>query len=610
VDGEGWGTDEIGRQCYKLLIAADDSGWFDYLYAETGRLDSETMLEWLWKLPDGFLTGYSFGYDISMILLDVPLPRLHLLRHREKRPMLESNPSRTQSYVQWRGWWLEWYPGKRFVIRRQNKVRTIWDAFPWYQSSYINAAGRSKLASQQEMEVIIAGKKKRGDDYEHTLQEELAYAKVECRVLSRIQRHLFQTCEDVGLPLTVFDGPGSVAAKAMNKYKVKQHKVDLPEEVTQAASQAYFGGRFEMTLHGRFEKLYEYDIISAYPAGMRNLPCLSHGEWVHNDQPQNVPTELYHVRWTVSPDDTGLWGPFPVRGKDGMPVWSFAGHAWVWKEEYLAAQWMGEMEITECWSFVPSCDHMPFTYIDEYYAQRAIWKADGDGREKVYKLVLNSGYGKVCQRVGSRPFHSWVWAGKITASARAQLLSAIRLNPDAVVMTATDALYSRAPLDLPVSHALGDWEAGSISNVLLVQPGFFRADEKTRARGIPDKYVDWSAFERIWDNVPALIESSETAMEHWGARISIPRFYGIKQGVHLDRPGLIGTWKDDDAFYAFYSRKRPLQSWNGTHIVSYPPDHPTAGWQLQAYDPAIWSGEREFEFVVEGPDADEWTYTD
>src|SRR5262249_49377199 len=183
-----------------------------------------------------------------------------------------------------------------------------------------------------------------------------------------------------------------------------------PPEVELAARMAYIGGRFEVTHHGRFERLYEYDIISAYPAAIRSLPCLAHGVWRpwvssrKNPLPPDVPHQLVHVRWHIDPLNSGLWGPLPQRLKE-LPAWPFMGHTWCWRSELEAARWMGAkaFEILEAWSWYQECDHQPFLFVNDYFKQRQAWKADGDGREKVFKLVLNSLYGKMCQQVGRPP---------------------------------------------------------------------------------------------------------------------------------------------------------------------------------------------------------------
>src|SRR5438093_6285484 len=52
VDGEGWGEDALGRQCYRLMTAATDDGFEDTLVAQDERLATSEALEWLcWLVP-------------------------------------------------------------------------------------------------------------------------------------------------------------------------------------------------------------------------------------------------------------------------------------------------------------------------------------------------------------------------------------------------------------------------------------------------------------------------------------------------------------------------------------------------------------------------------
>src|SRR4029077_14096126 len=113
----------------------------------------------------------------------------------------------------------------------------------------------------------------------------------------------------------------------------------------------------------------------------------------------------------------------------------------------------------------------PFDWVGEWYYMRQAMDAAGDPRQWWLKLILNSLYGKFAQQVGRAVWHSWLWAGMITAHTRAQLLSAIALDPTAVVMTATDAVYSTRGLELPISSSLGDWEGQALGEAFVVQSG-------------------------------------------------------------------------------------------------------------------------------------------
>src|SRR5450759_566717 len=79
-------------------------------------------------------------------------------------------------------------------------------------------------------------------------------------------------------------GPGSVAHMALMQQKVDEHYVpdeELDAALVEAGRRAYIGGRFETTGHGRLPFLMAYDITSAYPHAITQLPCLTHTDWKH-----------------------------------------------------------------------------------------------------------------------------------------------------------------------------------------------------------------------------------------------------------------------------------------------------------------------------------------
>ena len=70
VDGEGGGTDELGRQNYFLMIASGQtSGEEQILHREGNPLSVRDCLEFILSLPaDPILVGYGVGYDATQIL--------------------------------------------------------------------------------------------------------------------------------------------------------------------------------------------------------------------------------------------------------------------------------------------------------------------------------------------------------------------------------------------------------------------------------------------------------------------------------------------------------------------------------------------------------------
>src|SRR5690606_37635740 len=130
-----------------------------------------------------------------------------------------------------------------------------------------------------------------------------------------------------------------------------------------------------------------------------------------------------------------------------------AGEGWYWAHEALAAELLTPLDWGPAWVYRTDCKHEPFKYLAEIYTQRKELKKNGDAAQYVLKLIINSSYGKLAQRVGARnstpAFQNFVWAGMITAHCRMQILQAVAQDPEAVIQIATHGIVSRKPLNLP-----------------------------------------------------------------------------------------------------------------------------------------------------------------
>jgi hypothetical protein len=70
VDGEGGGTDALGRQNYLLMVASGNTPGEERVLHRDGKpLSTRDCLEFLLSLPaELILLGYGFGYDATQIL--------------------------------------------------------------------------------------------------------------------------------------------------------------------------------------------------------------------------------------------------------------------------------------------------------------------------------------------------------------------------------------------------------------------------------------------------------------------------------------------------------------------------------------------------------------
>src|SRR5208282_2703220 len=69
------------------------------------------------------------------------------------------------------------------------------------------------------------------------------------------------------------------ASIMLAKMNAKANKAPIPGEMRRIVDMCSFGGRFEHSWVGPVRKMWSYDIASAYPFAMTQIPCFKHGEW-------------------------------------------------------------------------------------------------------------------------------------------------------------------------------------------------------------------------------------------------------------------------------------------------------------------------------------------
>jgi hypothetical protein len=466
IDGEAWSVGpedkERGREhIYGLLLAADEKGKKWSVSNAGKRLTTKQCLDFVLSLPDdAFIIGFSFKYDLTKMLEDLPDSSLYKLNH--------TSSASEERGVNWdsgngKPYHLE-YLGSKFIVSRGSKTRTIWDLFKFYQTSFVKTMKLWKI--EDDLALIEQMKEKRSDFDISQLPEIAHYCFLECRNLSRLGRKLLNALRSAKLDLEgQFYGAGSVGGAVLKRMGAEEEsaftKQGMPEEMHSAVIRAFFGGRFEISRSGPVRQpCWEYDISSAYPYQIYQIPCLRHtcGKWVKTDvraDLDSVDVALVHYDLSTPPKVHRGWGPFPYRTSKGTSTYpSTSGGGWVWLQEYLNGERLFDnVKFVEAWVWKRSCDchhPNPFREIAELYKERCRL---GKGEAGIIiKLGYNAGYGKFAQSVGRAIYNNWAWAGMITSGCRAQLLHMIGLHKDwnNILMVATDGIYTTESLEPPL----------------------------------------------------------------------------------------------------------------------------------------------------------------
>lgn len=495
-DGEGASVARDGVTRHEYVLLCNSEGLQEHdAHGLPTRVVFARMLREFAKHPDAIHVAFYFGYDVNMILRDCP------------RDVLRS--AWAAEWTHYLGYSFQWRPGKCFALsgyiadgRRLRKVSgTIWDVGGFFQAPFVTALRTYNVTDSATIKAIAEKKLERSTFTIGALPEITRYCQSECALLVKLCESLRENFDAAGLRLTRWDGAGAAATALLERERVKAYKQDAPRDVQEAAQFAYFGGRVELLQFGHStERIYHYDINSAYPSATVGLPCLRCGRWERVQDAREIERSIargdfavWHVRYDFDFERTIF--PYPWRADNGAIYFPRCGIGWYWTPEVAAArEWCDAYArasthtIDYGYRYVQRCTHQPFAFVQALYDQRREWKRAKNGAEKAAKLAINSLYGKCAQTVGysktkAPTYHQLEWAGWITSATRAKLFRASWECEDAIVAFATDAIFSRVPLHLPCSDALGQWDAQEHSGGTFVQSGVYWLDDDGRAKG-------------------------------------------------------------------------------------------------------------------------------
>ena len=493
VDGEGVGKGSKHKYC--LLTVGDKHLCSPYGIA----LSHETIFEFLYNCfeekPDAAYVGFFLGYDFACWLKSLPEDRAKALLSKEgiasrKRKLSGGNTVPFPVHVRGKDtewdWEIDILGMKRMKLRRgtglppgqvknENPWMYICDTGSFFQTSFVNVLRDKKGrlfpdVTEEDFRIIAEGKAKR-NDAKVVDKAMMEYNAKENELLAVVMSTLDAAFRSEGIVLNKdqFYGPGQAVQKwyaLIGAPTAEMVQQEVPSYARQAAKDSYYGGWFEIYRHGKIPgTVYEYDINSAYPAEMVELPCLLHGEWSQGEGP-SFPNEKYVLLHCLVEGSNPFVGAMPYRGRLGSIMRPMRTQGWYWLHEIEAAKRANLIESVTVHKWVaykPCKCPPPFAPMKELYEKRATLPEGKDSpRGIALKLVYNSGYGKLAQSTGEPKYANPIYASLITTGCRVRILNAIASHPrgtDALVMVATDGVYFDSPhvrLELDAT-ALGKW---------------------------------------------------------------------------------------------------------------------------------------------------------
>lgn len=477
-DGEGVTRVEGEKQDYVLF----GNSLGDRLRTPHGYLSTAEIFRFIFSRvqPKTINVIYGASYDWNMWMRDIPRETLQTLYDTGQ--------------CEWSGYWIKMRPGKQFHIgiRGTKETALFYDVVSLFQRPFIAACDEYLGDGFEDRDLIVKNKRLRSGFDVSDLEEIERYMSAELVNGVKLMNEFRERIYRVGMRVSRWDGPGALAVALFQEHDIKSHLSPTERWMSEAVTSAYFGGRFEVCLTGySSENVYEYDINSAYPWALQDVPSLAGGRWVTHTGYHDPGTDfvLHYVVFTGHINNVNRPYPLPFRKQDGNV--SFPRHVvgWYWGPEVAVAQkyvdqYGGSLAVQETRVFYPVTDVRPFAFIGPIYKLRLALKKAKDGAQVGIKLALNSMYGKLAQQLGWKqtpngiripPYHQLEYAGYATSRCRAALFDAVLQDLDSVVAFETDAMFTTRPLTVIEGEGLGEWGRDVFTDMVYLQSGTYFA---------------------------------------------------------------------------------------------------------------------------------------
>lgn len=425
-------------------------------------------------------------YDVSMILWQLPRRNMTALH--------------TWGKTVWRGYEIEHIPHKWFRVKHGDISTTVFDIHSFFDSGYAYALDAWQIGTESERAAIHLGKAGRADFVWADIEGIREYFRLELKLMPDLCERLRTVFADAGYVPRSWHGPGALARMALRRHGIYNAMAESPDPVSRAARSAFAGGRFELVKAGHFEqRIWNYDIHSAYPYFATMLPNLARGRWRRTDRYEAGKFAVYRIRYEATdPDAFRLYPLFRRLSNTGV-AWPYRTTGWYWAPEAELVSGDSDATVLEGWVFdEDDPTDRPFAFLLDYYNRRRLLKRSGQAAEYTFKLIINSIYGQLAQRVGwdrkdgtAPRTHQLEWAGYITSACRAAVYRAGLEAGNKLVSIDTDGIYALCPIEsLDLGDNLGQWDVTEYNDGIFWQSGVYclkKDDEwiKAKTRGIP-----------------------------------------------------------------------------------------------------------------------------
>jgi len=477
IDTETWLGD--------IFLLSDSDGDFIDTFKEGITID--TVIEFLTrsKYENSWNFFWNLNYDASVILK--LLGKDILATYRKKRAFR----------FKYKDYNFYFIPKKTLRISKGHHSWVFYDIIQFYDFKPLDVAYSENIRKPLD-EQYLKTKSKRDqfppNYYRDNRKQVREYCIKDCKLTKELCEHWVNLFHKAfGFYPQRWISSGYLAEKVLINHGIivpffKELNLDLQD----FAYCSYFGGRFEMIQRGYIGQAYLYDINSAYPDALANMPNITKGTWKHGLKKIDKKALIGIFKILAKIPDSEYLPCFPfrriTRSNDVLifPSGDFVTYCTL--DEIKNAN-PEHYEILESWQYFDESPEYPLRdFIHKFFDQRMRLKHEGNPMQLPIKIILNSIYGKLGQKITRKIgnlFNPVIFA-YITGYTRAKLYRFI-LDHDIkkdLVSFATDSILVTQEIKTD-SEKLGEFGFdGSGDDVFQLQNGIGRMNGKWKLRGL------------------------------------------------------------------------------------------------------------------------------
>ncbi|ALG96804.1 hypothetical protein [Acidianus bottle-shaped virus 3 strain ABV3] len=343
-------------------------------------------------------------------------------------------------------------------------------------------------------------------------------------------------------------------------------------ELSLALLKLYKGGLFDSNYLGIFSNVKKYDINSMYPFFMTKLPVLQY----EGIEEEFVPNENPLFEGTIENEDAkNLYIYYGCFEQNDKLVSSKTNHKLLRIANFCTS--LFDFELTEnnkelspnikvkgkitTIKFSIVRKHIFEQVIKDLYEKRLHLKKEKNPLEKVYKLILNSSYGKFGERLlFNAKFQNVIYAGMITALGRTYIVNSDRN----AISYLTDSIITNKELpDELVGDKLGQFKLEGEGKAEVIGNGIYvlnDANEKmVKSRGFK---LNEEIAEKVIDYIANRLSKGEIVRVNVSQKLMFRTIFNLR----LNENGIVGLLNDIQKIISPLNTKQKYHYENGIWV--------------------------------------------